>query len=56
MDVTLFEDMARRENLEPKPSNRGFLHAPYFRNGAPKLSLLSSVIGYEELMGGLALE
>lgn len=56
MDVTLFEDMARGDNLEPKPPNRAFLHAPYFRNGAPKLSLLSSVIGYEKVMGGSALE
>lgn len=56
MDVTLFEDMARGDNLEPKPPNRAFLNAPYFRNGALKLSLLSSLIGYEELMESLAFE
>ena len=35
MAVPLFEDLARGHNLEPEPTNGGFLHVPSFRKGHP---------------------
>lgn len=48
------ESLARGDNLEPKSTNRGILQLTSFRKRAAKLSLLSSVMGWEELVGGVA--
>lgn len=52
--VPLFEDLARGDNLEPEPTNGGFLYVPSFRKGHPSYPA-EPVIGWEELLGGLTL-
>lgn len=53
MAIPSKESLAMGDNLEPKSTNRGVLACPVFQEWGTQ-AILSSVIGWEELVGSVA--